>query len=143
MRCRRSTSRLLNFLAGGLSLTRRAARTVTMWWRTGCAEVRCLVYAALSAGEEFCSGGQLCQRLGQDQRAPCNIFWRSVFIGPMAVTIAAGNEEHPRRCDPRNEKGIVVSPANHFEKLKSVPAAGIGERFAHVGSTMRRRIRVN
>src|SRR6266851_8608199 len=137
MRCRRSTSRLLNFLAGGLSLTRRAARTVMMRWRTGCAEVRCLVYAALSAGEEFCSGGELCQRLGQDQRAPCNIFWRSVFIGPMAVTIAAGNEEHRRRGDPRNEKGVVVGAANHFEKLKSMFSAGIGERFAHLESTIR------
>src|SRR5260370_26407752 len=72
-------------------------------------------------------GGQPCKRLRQHQRTPRNIFRRGILIWPMAVTIPAGDEEHPRRSDPRNEKGIVISPADHLEKGKSMLAAGIGE----------------
>src|SRR5713226_8687271 len=62
------------------------------------------------------SGGQPCQRLRQHQRPPRYILRRGVLIRPMAVPIPAGNEEHPRRSDPRNEKRIMISAAHHFEK---------------------------
>src|SRR5713101_7741572 len=58
----------------------------------------------------------------------------------MAVTIAAGNEEHACGGDPRKEKGIVVGAAHHFEKLESMLMAGIGEGRTHFGSAISGRI---
>src|SRR5207253_8134472 len=60
----------------------------------------------------------------------------------MAVTMAAGNEEHAGRGDARNEKGIVVGTADHFEKREPMLATRIGEDHAHFGSAIRWRIGV-
>src|SRR5437762_14007638 len=61
----------------------------------------------------------------------------------MAVTVPARNKKHPGRRDRRNEKGIVVSPADHFEKWESMLAAGIRERRTHFRSATRPRIRIH
>src|SRR5207249_12302228 len=61
----------------------------------------------------------------------------------MAVAVPARNEKHPRRRNPGNEKGIMVSAAHHFEKWKSMLPAGTGKRLTHFGSAIRRRISVD
>src|SRR5258708_11198639 len=60
----------------------------------------------------------------------------------MAVSIAAGNKEHSGRCDARNEKGIVVGAADHFEKSEPVLAAGIGQGCPHFRGAICRRISI-
>src|SRR5258708_22541980 len=72
-------------------------------------------------------GGQPCNRLRQHQRTPRNIFRRGILIWPMAVTIPAGDEEYPRRSDPRHHKGLVIIPSHHLEKGQSMLAAGSRE----------------
>jgi AGZA family xanthine/uracil permease-like MFS transporter len=66
---------------------------------------------------------------GEDQRAAGNVFRGGVFVGAVAVAVAAWDEEHHRGRDARHEKRVVIGAADHFEERKAMRRAGFGERF--------------
>ena len=72
------------------------------------------------------AAGELNQRQGQHFYTPGNRFGRSVFVRPMADTVAAGNENHAFRAQPGHEKRIVIRPADHRQAFESkLPASGL------------------
>src|SRR5215469_18231698 len=54
------------------------------------------------------SFGQSCQRFRQDQGATCNIFGRSIFVRPVAVTVTTGDEQHRHGRNLRHKERIVI-----------------------------------
>ena len=53
------------------------------------------------------------QRARQHVHAAADPLGRSVFIGPMAHAAAAGNEQHGRRRNARDERRIVIGARHH------------------------------
>ena len=53
------------------------------------------------------------KRFGQRESAPADRFGRSVFVRPVADSVAAGDENHRHRADSGHEKRIVVGAGYH------------------------------
>jgi hypothetical protein len=60
----------------------------------------------------------------------------------MAVPVAAWDEEHRNRTDARNEKGIMVSTADHSPEPEPMFFARSGKRLDDFDGAIGRRIGV-
>src|SRR5271170_6711728 len=57
--------------------------------------------------------GEAGERFREDERSGRNLLWRGVFVRPVAVPVAARNEDHRRRRDARDEERVVIGAADH------------------------------
>src|ERR1700732_1688823 len=86
--------------------------------------------------------GQCCQRLGEYKRSSSNIFGRRVFVRTVAVSVAAGDEQHCDRSDARHEKRVMISATDQQNRVQFVLTAGLRKRFDYCWSTVRWRVGV-
>src|SRR5260370_21104053 len=65
-----------------------------------------------------------------------------ILVGTVAVSVAAGDEQHRNRGDAGDEKRVMISATDHRNRLQFVLTAGLRKCFDYRGSTVRRRVGV-
>jgi len=88
------------------------------------------------------SSRQGSQSLGEYERSSHDIVRGCVLVGTVAVSVAAGDEQHRNRGDVRDEKRVMISAANHGKKVQLMLAACLRESFDYRGITLGRRVGV-
>src|ERR1700730_17875634 len=127
-------------------LWRRPRSSETRWyetsWRTGRhASPPFLTYD--SKGESLRGPPrQGSQTLGEYERSSHDIFRGCVLVGTVAVSVAAGDEQHRNRGDARDEKRVMISATDHRDGVQSVLTAGLRKCFDYGGSAVRGRVGV-
>src|SRR5580693_1061047 len=59
------------------------------------------------------SGGKSGQSFREHQDSACDVSRRCIFVGTVAVSLAARNEQHCDGGDKRHEKRIMICAADH------------------------------
>src|SRR3981081_3741980 len=86
--------------------------------------------------------GEVRQGFREYQCSPRDIFRGRVLVWPMAVPVAARNEQHRNRRDACDEKRVMISAANHGKKVQLMLAACLRKSFDYRGITLGRRVGV-
>src|ERR1700736_4542356 len=81
---------------------------------------------------------QSSQRFRKNQRPACYIVDRCILVRPVAVAVAARDEQHCDARDARHEKRIVVRAADHSKISQLMFCAGLREHFDYRGRALSR-----
>jgi len=80
------------------------------------------------------------QSLGEYKSSSNDVIWGGVFIRTVAVSVAAGDEQHRNRSDARDEKRVVIRATDHGKNVYRVLAARLRKGFDNRGCAVRRRV---
>ena len=83
-----------------------------------------------------------CQCFREYQSSSNDAFRRRVLVRPVAVSVAAGDEQHRDRSDACDEKRVMISTTDHRKKVQLVLTARVRKRFDYCGSTVCGRVGV-
>src|SRR5262249_29563222 len=67
------------------------------------------------------------KRFSEDKSAAGDVFGRSIFVGPVAPSIATRDEKHRRGSDAAHKERVVVGATSHGKELEIVRSAGVGQ----------------